>query len=93
MHTSTDDQELHSSGLEAVFEDFYGFVNVDCASAVEEIDGGVAVLWPGVDSEVRFLDDDGTGDAVGFEFVEVLGDDGGFSGFSGGHHGFADGFF
>ena len=43
-----------------------------------------------MDGEVRLLNDDDAGDAVGIEIVEENVDDGGFGGFGRSHHGFFD---
>lgn len=90
LEPSSHDEELDALGLEPLAQDFDRFVDFDGPAAIEQIHGSVAVLGPGVDRVVRFLDDHRAGDAIGFELVEALGDDGGFAFHGGIAHRVAD---
>jgi hypothetical protein len=66
--------------LEALAENFYGFVDEYGATAIEQVNSGVSVLRPSVNRVVRFLDNDGSADAKGLELMERLLDDRSFAG-------------
>jgi hypothetical protein len=90
LEAAADYEELDALGSESLFEDIDGSVNQDSASAVEQVNGGVAVLGPRVDGVVRLLDDDRTADAVGLELVERLIHDSGLAHTGGIAHGAAN---
>src|SRR5690242_3195330 len=56
-------------------------------AAREHVDGGVPILGPGVDRQVRLGDDDDSADAERVELVKDHVDDGGLGSLRGFHHG------
>ena len=62
-------------------------MGVEGLAAGEDVDGGVAVLGPGVDAEVGLGDGDDAGHALGVELVEGLTEDSGAHKLGGGEEG------
>jgi len=72
--TALDSDDLGSLGAQALRQDFVRQFR-DRLSAGEEINGGVAVLRPSVNREVRLFDHHYTGDTVRLEGLKYRGDD------------------
>ncbi len=70
---SGDDLVGVGGGLEMVDQALINFLSDVGIAAGEDVDGGVLMLWPGVDSDVALCDDDDSAEAV---WIELM--DGGF---------------
>ena len=69
-------EELNSFRLKSISKEIDCFMYEDRTAAVEQINRCVAMLGPGVNRVVRFLDDNGSAYSVRLELVERLRNDG-----------------
>jgi hypothetical protein len=82
--------ELHHGrpgGPELLHEVVRGHLGLEDVAAGEDVDGGVAILRPRVNRQVRLGDDDDSADAERVELVKHDVDDGGLSPLGRFHHG------
>jgi hypothetical protein len=73
-------------------DDIGSFCRKDGGTTGEDIGGGVAVFRPGVNSEMRFGNDDDATNALRAELVERFSQDSSAASYGSSEHNFSDGF-
>lgn len=76
---AADDQEFDPLRLESLAQDLDGFSHLHGAAAIEQVNGGITMLGPGVNRVVRLLNDHRSAYAPRLELMERIGNYGGFA--------------